>query len=100
MFIYFVERTWVGEGHIKRERETERDREPKAGSRLCTVSTEPNAGLKLTKLGDHDLSQSQTLKWLSHPGTPIDKDFKPPIINIFKYLKETKSKTLKENMKI
>ena len=28
----------------------------KAGSRLRAVSTEPDAGLELTKLQDHDLS--------------------------------------------
>ena len=33
---------------FERERETERDTESKAGSRLGTVSTEPDAGLKLT----------------------------------------------------
>ena len=44
MFIYFWERdrAWVGEG--QREGETESE----AGSRLWAVSTEPDAGLKLT----------------------------------------------------
>ena len=40
------------------ERESERERIP---SRLCTVSTGPDAGLELTKPRDHDLSQNQEL---------------------------------------
>ena len=39
-----------------------------AGSRLWPVSTEPNTELELTNHKPHDLSQSQTLNWLSHPG--------------------------------
>ena len=42
----------------ERERERERDRE-RISSRLHTVSTEPDVGLKLTKLRDHDLSRNQ-----------------------------------------
>ena len=50
--------------------EREGDTESETDSRLWAVSTEPNAGLKLTDHGDHDLSQSQTLNQLSHPGAP------------------------------
>ena len=41
-----------------------------AGSRLWAVSTEPDVGLKLMNLKDHDLSQSWTLNRLSNLGTP------------------------------
>ena len=37
------------------------DRETEAGSRLGTVSMEPDVGLELTNHGDHDLSRSQML---------------------------------------
>ena len=36
-----------------------------------SVSIEPNAGFKLTRMRDHDLSQSWMLNQLSHQGTPI-----------------------------
>ena len=59
-----------------RDRERERERE-RIRSRLCVVSTEPNAGLKLTNCQDHDLSRNQeseaklTLNWLNYPGPPF-----------------------------
>ena len=49
--------------------EREGDTESEAGSWLWAVSTEPNTGLEL-KPWDHDLSQSRTLNWLSHPRAP------------------------------
>ena len=60
------DRAHVGEG-AEREGETESG----AGSRLWAISTEPDAGLELTQLWDHDLSWSQTLNRLSHPGSPV-----------------------------
>ena len=58
MFIYFWERQRqsVRGGVAEREGDTE----PETGSRLWTVSTEPDVGLELTNR-DHDLSWSQTL---------------------------------------
>ena len=50
--------------------EREGDTECEAGSRVGAVSTEPDAGLELTNRWDHDLSQSRTLNWLNHSGTP------------------------------
>ena len=50
--------------------ERERDTESKAGSRLWAVSTEPYTGLEL-RPWDHDLSQSQMLNQLSHPGASV-----------------------------
>ena len=84
MFIYILgnerEREIDRERERERERQSmsrecvwmrERDTESEAGSRLWTVSTEPNAGLELrSQPWDHDLSRSWMLKWLSHSGTP------------------------------
>ena len=53
------------------ERERERER---ILSRLCAVSTEPGAGLKLTKceiMTSVEIN-SQMLNRLSHPGAPLD----------------------------
>ena len=63
----------MGEG----QREREGDTESEVGSRLRAVSTEPDVGLKLHELGDHDLSRSQTLNQLSHPGAPELVIFNP-----------------------
>ena len=69
MFIYLWQReterdrAQVGEG--QREKLTE----SAAGSRLRAVSTEPNVGLELTNC-DGDLSRSQMLNQLKHPGSP------------------------------
>ena len=56
----------MGERQRKR-RCGERQRIP---SRLHTVSTEPDNGAGTDELQDHDLSQSQMLNQLSHPGAP------------------------------
>ena len=73
MFIYFWER------ERKRERENELgrgqregDTESQAGSRLWAVSAEPDAGLEPTehKIVIWSEIKSQTLNWLSHPGSP------------------------------
>ena len=72
MFIYYFER----------ERETERETEYEWGrergrhriwSRLKTLSCQHRArhGAWIHRPQDHDLSWSQTLNRLSHPGTPI-----------------------------
>ena len=45
----------------QRERERERERE-RIPSRLCAVSTEPDAGLEPLKLQDHDPSTVLFLK--------------------------------------
>ena len=55
------EHIWVGKNWEKG------DTESKVGSRLWVVSTEPHTGLKTTSW-EHDLSQSQMLHWLCHPG--------------------------------
>ena len=68
MFTYFWERQRQNVSGLGAEREG--DTESEVGSRLQAISTEPNVGLELTELWDHDLSQSQTLNWLSHPGAP------------------------------
>ena len=62
---------WERQRQYKQGRSRKREGE-RIPSRLCTVSTEPHAGLELKKLGDHDLSQNQgwTLNWLSHSGAP------------------------------
>ena len=56
MFIYLflreTETAWAGEGQRQRERES-------ISSRLHVVSTEPDAGLELTKPWDPHLSQNQ-----------------------------------------
>ena len=68
MFIYFWEReTEHGQG---RERERGRHR---IRSRLQAVSCQHRAQLRARthKPWDHDLSQSRTLNWLSHPGAPF-----------------------------
>ena len=50
-----------------REREREGDTESEAGSRLQAVSPEPDVGLELNELRDHDLSHSGMFNQLSHP---------------------------------
>ena len=76
MFIYFWEREWekervcVSEHEMGRDKEREGDTESKAGSTLQAASTEPDARLEFT--WDHDLSQSQTLNQLNHPGAPVN----------------------------
>ena len=55
-FIYFWERHRQHEQGGSRERGREGER---ISSRLCTASKEPNVGLELTKLWDHDLSRNQ-----------------------------------------
>ena len=67
---------------LGRGREREGDTEIEAGSRLRAVSTEPDVGLELTGLQDHDLSQSQTLNQLSHPGTPKNVKVLPFVLHI------------------
>ena len=59
------ERAWAGVEQKERERE-------RILSRLCTVITEPDAGLELMnhKILTWAESKSQALNWLSHPGTP------------------------------
>ena len=52
----------------ERGRERERDTEPEAGSRLCQRRAQYRAWTCGT--WDHGLSQSRSLIWLSHPGTP------------------------------
>ena len=42
-------------------------------------------GLELTTLQDHDLSQSQTLNWLSHPSAPILKSLGVIIVLWFNF---------------
>ena len=67
MCIYF----WETETEHKWERNRERGRH-RFRSRLQVLSCQHRVrcGARTRKLWDHDLSRSQTLNWLSHPGTP------------------------------
>ena len=49
----------------------EREGGQRIQSGLCIDSREPDAGLRLTNLQDHDLSRSQTLNQLSCPEAPV-----------------------------
>ena len=71
MFIYFWERQRqsVNRGGAEREGDTESE----AGSRLWTVSTEPDVELELTNCEITYLSRNRMLDRLSHPGTPLQK---------------------------
>ena len=69
-FIYFE----TGRAQVEEE-QREKERIP---SRLCTVSSEPNAGLDPM---DHENMawaeiKSQMLNWLSHPSAPKNTSFK------------------------
>ena len=72
VFIYFWERerAWMGKGQRERGRHRVRSR-PQA------PSCQPRAqrGAWTHKPRDHDVSRSQTLKRLSHPGAPIPYHF-------------------------
>ena len=57
----------MSRGGAKKEGGTESE----TGSRLWGVSTEPDTGLEITELWDHDLSWSWMLNRLSHPRIPI-----------------------------
>ena len=65
MLIYFSERQSMSRGGQR-----EGDTESEAGSRIQAVSTEPDAGLQPMNRENHDLSRSQLLNQLSHPGAP------------------------------
>ena len=69
MFLFIFEterdRAWAGEG--QRDRETQNPKQA-PGSKLSAQS--PTQG-QTHKLGDHDLSWSQTFNRLSHPGVPV-----------------------------
>ena len=70
MFIYFwdTERESMNRGRSEKEGDTESE----TGSRLWAVSTELNAGLKLTScVRDHDLSRTKLdAQPTDHPGAP------------------------------
>ena len=63
-FIYFWETAWAREG--QRERETQNSKQ------LWALSCQHRArrGARTHGPWDHDLSQSRTPNWLSHPGAP------------------------------
>ena len=63
MFIYFWQSA-QSRGGVEREGDTESE----TSSRLCQHRTQHGAGTH--EPWDHDLSQSWTFNWLSHPGTP------------------------------
>ena len=67
----FILRWGVSEGGPERQRERER----RTLSKLCTVSTEPDARLELTNSEIMIWAEikSQMLNLLSHPGTPTNK---------------------------
>ena len=69
MCIYFWERAHKRECERGRGRERGRHR---IGSRLQALSCQHRARCRAHthKPWDHDLSRSQMLNWLSHPGTP------------------------------
>ena len=72
IFIYFweKERQSVRGGGTERERERGRHRN---WSRLQALSCQHRAGCRARthEPRDHDLSRSQMLNWLSHPGAPL-----------------------------
>ena len=61
------ETTRAGEGQRKRETQNQKQ-DP--GSKLLAQSLTQGSNSQAFKLWDHDLSQSQPLNWLSHPGAP------------------------------
>ena len=70
LFIYFEREStcaWMGEG--QREREKERENPKQA----LQVNVESNVGLEPTtlKIMSWAETKSQSLNWLSHPGTPL-----------------------------
>ena len=75
MFIYFWERDRETEHEWGRGRERGRHR---IRSRLEALSCQHRAwhGARTHELWDHDLSRSQTLKQLSHPGAPVFNYFR------------------------
>ena len=80
MFIYFWERDSMNRGEAERER-----RRHRIWSRLQALSCQHRAqhGARTCELQHHDLSQSQTLHWLSHPGAPISSSIKWEIESCF-----------------
>ena len=82
-FIYFWDRERQSMNGGGAEREREGDTESETGSRLWAVSTEANAGLKLT---DREIVTwaGQTLNQLSHPGAPNHPKFLKPHISHWK----------------
>ena len=68
MFIYLFWKVYGGEG----QRERGRERTP---SKLPAVSTDPEWA-QTHKLQDHDLSWSQTITRLRHPGATMVYMFK------------------------
>ena len=73
MFIYFweKEREEEGEREWAGERQRERKKESKAGSMHWAVKPRARHRAWIHEPWDHDLSQSQTLKRLSHPTAPL-----------------------------
>ena len=78
MFIHF----WERDRERERERETECEwgRDSKRGrhriwSRFQALSCQhrPQQGARTHELWDHDLTWSQRLNWLSHPGAPVEQ---------------------------
>ena len=68
MFIFEIET----QHQWGRGREREGNAESEAGTRVSTCQHRAGRGAQAHKLRDHDLSQSQTFNWLSHPGAPSD----------------------------
>ena len=72
VYLFLRERKTECQWGRGRERERHRIR-----SRLQTLSCQPRAwhGARTYELWNHDLSQSRTPHWLSHPGVPQIKHF-------------------------
>ena len=81
VYLFLKERQNVKGGGAERERDTESE----AGSRLLAVHTGPKHGAQTHKPRNHDLSQSQKLNQLSHPGTPMPLCFyeRPTLVPVF-----------------
>ena len=77
MFIYFWETERQSRGGAERERETQNPKQA-PGSELSAQSA--CHGAQTHKPWDHDLSQSQTLNPLSHPGAPNQNHLKQNIL--------------------
>ena len=73
-YLFIVDREKEREREGEGQRERDRERIP---SRLCTVSTEPNAGLKLTNIEimTWAKTKSQMLSQLNHLDASINKLF-------------------------
>ena len=72
LFLRDRDRAWAGEGQIEREGDTESE----TSSRLwASIQHRAGCGAQTHEPWDHDLSRSQSLSRLSHPGAPRFESF-------------------------